>query len=645
MVQTAFRTNPVSLQELLKDCARGKIQLPDFQRSWVWDEDRIKSLIASISQAFPVGALMTLETQAGAADTFAHRRVEGAPKEVESCTPNQLLLDGQQRMTSLYQTCMRREAVESTTIGQRLVHRWFYIDIIGSLSEETDRIETIFGVPKDKIVKEKFGRGTKLDLSTTEAEYEHLKFPLNQVFDSTDWLIGLLEFWNRRGDSTKLKLFSDFRRAVLDNFTSYLVPVIALGHDTSHEAVCLVFEKVNTGGKALDAFELVTAIYALKTFRLRDDWFGVDAQPAQPDKPAIAAKTGIQARLQDLGSLGTHKYGVLSKVASTDFLQAISLLHSKKQQMAAAGIPGASLPAVRATRQSLLKLPLQAYLDNRAEIEAGFKTAAKFLHGLNIFSVADLPYQTQLVPLAAILAEIGPKAEHAVYRAKLARWFWCGVFGELYGSAIESRFAKDMQQVPIWLNGGPEPSTVTEGVFRTERLKTMRSRLSAAYKGIHVLLMEQGARDFRSGRKFDQAIFFGEPVDIHHVFPKKWCEDKKIDPKIYDAIINKTPLSFSTNRRLGGAAPSSYLAKLETEAPPISAPELDLYLRSHEIDPALLRADAFTTFMADRERRLLALIAKVTGHDVIPADAAPIEGEDIPDGIARDSGITAMAAE
>jgi len=72
-----FKTNPVSLKELLEDCHSGKLQLPDFQRSWVWDEERIKSLIASISRAFPVGALMSLET--GGPVEFKPRTVEGAP--------------------------------------------------------------------------------------------------------------------------------------------------------------------------------------------------------------------------------------------------------------------------------------------------------------------------------------------------------------------------------------------------------------------------------------------------------------------------------------------------------------------------------------------------------------------------------------
>src|ERR1700687_3605876 len=99
MAGSTFKTNPINLNELLEDCEHGVLQLPDFQRSWVWDEDRIKSLIASISRAFPVGALMSLE--AGGLVTFKPRPIEGAPTEAKHVTPQSLLLDGQQRMTSL----------------------------------------------------------------------------------------------------------------------------------------------------------------------------------------------------------------------------------------------------------------------------------------------------------------------------------------------------------------------------------------------------------------------------------------------------------------------------------------------------------------------------------------------------------------
>ena len=242
MAQTAFKTNPVSLEELLKDCGSGKIQLPDFQRSWVWDEDRIKSLISSISEAFPVGALMTLEMKAGAADTFARRPIQGAPPEASSRAPDQLLLDGQQRMTSLYQTCTRRQVVETITPRQKLVKRWFYIDIEKALRPDVDREDAIFTLPEDRKIKEDFDRKIVLDLSTPEAEYEKMMFPVNQVFDWDAWQDGFGDYWIGKGDVAKRQVFQRFKNELLQHFKSYQVPVIALGHDTSHEAVCLVFE-------------------------------------------------------------------------------------------------------------------------------------------------------------------------------------------------------------------------------------------------------------------------------------------------------------------------------------------------------------------------------------------------------------------
>ena len=82
---STFQTNPFDVEKLLEDCHHGVLQLPDFQRSWVWDEDRIKSLIASISRAFPVGALMTLNS--GGPVNFKPRPVEGAPIEAKQTIP------------------------------------------------------------------------------------------------------------------------------------------------------------------------------------------------------------------------------------------------------------------------------------------------------------------------------------------------------------------------------------------------------------------------------------------------------------------------------------------------------------------------------------------------------------------------------
>src|ERR1019366_1279160 len=137
MAGSTFQTNPFDLNKLLDDCHRGVIQLPDFQRSWVWDEDRIKSLIASVSRAFPVGALMSLET--GGPVNFKPRPVEGATAEAKQVPPQFLLLDGQQRMTSLYQVTLRGKVVETATPKKKKVRSWFYIDIRKALDPSADR--------------------------------------------------------------------------------------------------------------------------------------------------------------------------------------------------------------------------------------------------------------------------------------------------------------------------------------------------------------------------------------------------------------------------------------------------------------------------------------------------------------------------
>jgi hypothetical protein len=619
MPGSTFQTNPIFLTELLTECQSGELQLPDFQRSWVWDEDRIKSLIASVSRAFPVGALMTLA--AGGPVSFKPRPIEGTPPEARQATPTALLLDGQQRMTSLYQVTLRNKVVETVTPKNKKVKRWFYIDIRKAMDPSADREDAIISVPEDRLVRRDFGREVVLDVSTSASEYQQLMFPLPQVFDWDDWQDGF--DWHWRGDQheTIRQEFRAFKKNVLDNFKSYRVPVISLDRSTTKEAVCVVFEKVNTGGKALDAFELVTAMYAASGHELRKDWYGDDVEK------------GRHRRLADTLRLASSQGGIISGVANTDFLHAVSLFHTRERRRAAeqAGKQGKELPAVSGNRQALLNLPLDAYKKFEAQVELGFARAAKFLHMLHIYRIFDLPYQSQIVALAAILADIGEKWEHEANRAKLVRWYWNGVFGELYGSAIESRIAKDFMEVPPWLDGGPEPSTVADTIFRADRLKTMRMRLSAAYKGLNALLMKEGAQDFRSGQKFDHTVFFGENVDIHHVFPQDWCKRKKIKPAVFDSIINKTPLSYKTNRMIGGVAPSEYLATLQTgnkSSPSIHPAQLDAYLSSHLIDPELLRADAFDAFMADRQARLLALIERATGKAAY-VGASDEEGDDV----------------
>src|SRR6476660_9205627 len=97
---STFDSTKTSLGKLLEEIISGKLQLPDFQRGWVWDDEHIRSLLVSIARSFPIGAVMLLET--GGEARFQVRAVEGVtlPKNQDA---ERLILDGQQRLTSLAQ--------------------------------------------------------------------------------------------------------------------------------------------------------------------------------------------------------------------------------------------------------------------------------------------------------------------------------------------------------------------------------------------------------------------------------------------------------------------------------------------------------------------------------------------------------------
>ena len=581
-----FTAIPVALKTLLDRVETGKIQLPDFQRGWVWDDYRIRSLLVSISRGFPVGAVMTLDV--GGDIDFRSRFVEGAGSP-EGVLPEQYLLDGQQRLTSLYQAMRHAGPVETRDRpgGSKVKRRWYYVDIRRALDRPADRDDTIVTVPEDKIVRSNFGRTVELDLSSQEHEFQQHMIPTEQVMDGMAWGFEYAGYWKERGGHPQGDPFDFFRRFkdnVLNSFTEYALPVINLVKGTPREAVCTVFEKVNTGGVTLTVFELVTASFAVGDFSLRDDW---------------------EARKERLHS----EFGVLQGLQGDQFLQAVTLLatQARHREAVADGKPPNEIPGIGCKRADILNLRLDEYEKWADRLEAGFRKAAKFLHGQYVFTAGNVPYGTQLVPLAALHVELGDELTTANAQEKMNHWFWCGVFGEAYGGTIETQFALDLSEVAGYVRGGPEPTLVTQANFIAERLLSLRTRNSAAYKGLYALQMKSGAADWISGEPLSLATWHGEGIDIHHVFPVAWCRgaDPQIPRGLHDSIINKTPIDATTNRKLGGQGPSRYLLRLRRD---IEEDRLRRILEAHWIDRCALEEERFGDFFVERGQAMLNLI-------------------------------------
>lgn len=582
-----FQTRMDSLHRLVEDARNREIQLPDFQREYRWDEERVRALLVTVLRGHPMGALLLLD-----ADTqdvrFRPRPLDGASPAADS-EPRLLVLDGQQRLTSLMQALSGEGVVRTHDTSGREVQRRYFVHLQTALEGEAAIDEAVIAMPADLVRRRNFNRDIELDLSTTEAQHATGYLPIWYLLEDLGfkWLLS----WPGVSDDLKTRL-----SALLSEVRKYQIPAIRLDRDTSRAAITTVFERVNTGGLELNAFELLTAVFAGDRsyqereghdFRLADDWRAIENT--------------------------FHSFPVLRDVKSTEFLQLVTLLETyRRNRESTKERP----PAISARRADILSLSLDDYLRWRDRAVDGYRWVVRFLADHAIFDTKLLPYGSQLVALAAIRDHLGDDADTARVRRRLSQWFWCGVFGELYSGATETRLARDLEEVVPWARGETDvlPRTIQDATFTETRLQSLRTRNSAAYKGIYALLLARGACDWRSGESFDRQSYFDLEVDIHHIFPKAWCRDHGVPDDRRDSIINRTMLAASTNRRIGANAPSRYVEDLANEVGGLE--RLDELLSNHLIDAAHLRSDDLEGFWTYRREALVGLIEEAMHKSV-----------------------------
>ena len=302
---STFDITKEALPDFLLHIQQGKIQLPDLQRSFCWPDDQVKELIASVSLAWPVGAVLLL-LLGNSNVKFKPRLIEGVTlKNIPS--PSKLILDGQQRSTALFMALFSSQPVWiKEKKSQKIQERWYYIDIEKALDPFVEREEAIISLPASRI-KSGFGLNGSLDCSTPQKEYETLMFPVEKVFHYASWRAAYSKYWHY--DAAKLELIDRFESEIIKKFEHYQIPIIQLRAELSKLAVCRVFEKINTISSELNFFDLTTAFFASVDFSLRDDF---------------------EATSQRL-----HKFSVLQGVKNTDWLQAVTLVATYHRRMEA----------------------------------------------------------------------------------------------------------------------------------------------------------------------------------------------------------------------------------------------------------------------------------------------------------------------
>lgn len=598
----AIVITPQSLDTELKKLIHGvhdaSIQLPEFQRDWTWDDNRIKGLLASLSQGYPMGAIMRL--QYGNPDIkFKYRTFEGVTQL--DVVPEFLVLDGQQRLTSMYCSTFSKEPVKTKTDKNKLIERYYYFDINKCLCDNEDRLDAVISVPKDKKIKKNFDRDIELDLSTQELEFKNEMFPVNIIFDSDereDWADGYKDFYNNSQEVREK--YKRFRNEVLNIIAAYKLPVITLDKQTPRDAVCRVFENVNQGGVPLTVFELVTATFAADNFDLRKDW--------------------RECQKKIYGENAALRTDIMEDVDESAFLATITLYstYAKKVKRNGEG-------ATSCKKKDILNLSLQDYKDCRDLVLAGYELTRKFLLNQYVYRRRDIPYATQIIPLAAICAYIGKsKFNDPITQQKLARWYWSGILGEMYGGANETRYANDIEDVIADINNQESlHRTINAASFYSTRLLSLQTRQSAAYKGIMALIYKAQSKDFCKGSVMTAVRSMDEPSDIHHIFPQYYCEKQGIKKDKWNSIVNKTPLLPESNRAIGGYAPSEYLKNIQAKMD-VSEDELKERIETNKINYEHLKNDEFDLCFIDRSKKLLQLIEEAMGKIVTDKDSEQV---------------------
>lgn len=557
-------TNPRALKDLLAEIHNRSTALPDFQRDFVWEPGATQELIVSIANNYPAGSILRVRD---AKRVFAAREFEGAPA-LDGAKHTFLVLDGQQRLTSLYQAFYG--------VGE---HRYFLG--LGKLRDGADFEEAIFHVratTKWAKAREDFG-----------VQAKELLLPLSVLKGGA----GGFGQWGRK----VARQLADKERIALEDaldvieekwihaIDDYHFPVVTLSDKTEPDALCTIFETLNRTGVKLSVFELLTARFWPQSINLRALW-----DKALADHPVI-------------GDFEVDPYYVL---------QGISL---------------ASRKAPSCKRGDVLNLAASDITEWWDRVVLGLATGLEILRDdCKVMLPKWVPYQTMLPPLAAVLARSGnPKtAEAGARREKLKRWFWCAVFGQVYESAPNSKSAKDVTELLPWIAGGAAPESVETFRFDPRALRDVTPRQRSIYRGVINLILGGGARDFHTQAVITGKLMADEGIDDHHVFPAAYLERRGIAlARARDCVLNRTLIDRTTNQMISDRAPSDYLAEIRrTPGFPFEA-----VLASHGLpagaDSALLKDD-YEAFLTWRQERLWKEIQRVTGVTV----AADLEADD-----------------
>ncbi|MER5868053.1 DUF262 domain-containing protein [Kitasatospora sp. NPDC002040] len=558
-----FDPVPRQISNIVTRIRAGEVALPDFQRNFVWDAGKTEELIQSIISKFPVGTLLLWKQ--GSDELFASRNFEGAP-ELGAKRPDELVLDGQQRLTSLYQAL--------TGTGDELyylkVDEFVGPDMSVKEFHEVDFEVAIISLPKASTKAQEKKNSEILTLS---------HFPIAQVNGFDDWLDEYADALKDQDDAIDTKALKSLYRKMRDKYViplrSYGLPVLTLPESTPIEAVCTIFETLNRTGKPLGAFELLTARYYPQGVNLREYW-------------------------ED--ALANYRALVDFKIAPYNVLQAVALRALGSAQRS----------------DILKKLTADHIREHWNPVIKGIAGVIDMLQAdCGVVDAKWLPYSMVIFPMAAAWQEISELVplDRALATERLQKFFWNTVFTTNYDQGANSQAGADYGRLKNWAvtGEGPTPEAIDELPLDAANFRSASVRRKALYAGLMCLLVKSRAEDFHTGQAMTPYRVSEAAIDSHHIFPKAYLS-RAGEKESSELLLNRSLIDAETNRIIRDREPSEYMKDM---ADTYGEDKLRSVLASHAIkigpDSGITKND-YSAFLNERLETVVQLVERATGR-------------------------------
>ena len=486
------------------------------------------------------------------------KEVDGEPEVTTEEAPNRFyVLDGQQRLTSIVRVFL-----------QAAIGGFYYFDLkkLRHFDENPNETDWIVWKPEGRAVSTRFIR------SDAVIDRQRCQVLVEEFFETSDEEL--------TGDRPKQRLASAKVNGIFETIRNYQVPLVIIDRNESLEAICRIFETINSTGTRLTTFDLAVARFF-----------------PDPDLHAFWEK-------------GQTDYSILEryKVDGERVLQVIALLESIAQKTYAS-----------ATRGTILRLAKDVVRSRWGEsvrwLAAAYEWAEQ--HGI---APGMFPNEALMVPFAVFFsyADDKWKRKQPSYLNVLERWYFASILQQGARQASNYRIAEATNELLLWRNEGVVPAAprVILAPELVSRLRPTDNR----YRAILAFLRWQAGVDLWTGEPLAPGS-----VEDHHIFPAALAKRNGIDRVLLDSVGNRLLVSTETNRDLGDRLPQDYLLRVLDDARKANLLERrrDLLRSACIVLPdsreemlAVLDVSAAVNFITNRAARICDALERVLGDSL-----------------------------